>query len=291
MKKTILLIFICFAAAANAQQIIPLYKDSIPNIKVDLKSEEQPTLEIYLPTKEKSTGTSVIIFPGGAYQFLAYQEEGVAIAKAFIEKGITAFVVKYRLPSDITMKNKSIGPLQDAQQAIKTIRLRSKEWNLDPKAVGIIGFSAGGHLASTLGTHFTTNYIENLEKTNLRPNFMILVYPVITMDSKLTHLGSRGSLLGTHPSENQIWMFSNEQQVSFDTPPTYLTHAGDDSIVDVNNSIVFYKALQNNNVDAELHLFPKGDHGFTQRLPVNEWLDPMLLWLKKEGFYTPKKTK
>jgi len=284
MNKTILLIFICFAATVNAQQIIPLYKDSIPGTKVNLKPEEQPTLEIYLPKNEKATGTSMIIFPGGAYQFLAYKEEGVAIAKAFAEKGIAAFVVKYRLPSDVTMKNKSIGPLQDAQQAIKMVRLRAKEWGLNPKAVGVIGFSAGGHVASTLGTHFKTNYIENSEKTSLRPNFMILVYPVISMDSKLTHSGSRESLLGSHPVENQVWTFSNEQQVSFDTPPTYLTHTGDDATVSVDNSIVFYKALQNNHVDAELHLFPKGDHGFTQRLPINEWLDPILAFIKRERF-------
>lgn len=285
MKHKLSLVFILLVmkAVAVAQQVIPLYPDSIPNNTVSLNANDKPTLEIYLPA-QRGTGTSVIIFPGGAYAFLAYQEEGTAIAKAFAEKGITAFVVKYRLPDNRTMLDKSYGPLMDAQQAVKMVRSKAADWNINPQKIGIIGYSAGGHLASTLGTHFSKSYIPNKENISLRPDFMILVYPVISMDDKLTHAGSKMSLLGEAPSKEKADSFSNELQVTKETPPTYLTHCGDDVIVDVNNSIVFYQALQKNGVHAELHLFPKGNHGFTQRLPVHEWLDPMLAFMKKEGF-------
>jgi acetyl esterase/lipase len=278
------MLFLMVGYTAVAQQVLPLYPDSIPNSTVKLSKNEQPTLEVYLPVKEKTTGTAVIIFPGGAYAFLAYAEEGTVVAKAFAEKGITAFVVKYRLPNSDTMRDKSLSPLMDAQQAIKTVRSKATDWNLDPKKIGVVGYSAGGHLASTLGTHFSKSYVSNTENISLRPDFMILVYPVISMEDKLTHVGSKISLLGMEPSKEKVELFSNELQVTKDTPPTYLTHCGDDSIVDVNNSIVFYQALQRNKVDAELHLFPKGNHGFTQKLPVSEWMEPMLGFLKREGF-------
>lgn len=276
-------VFIVFNVVA--QQVLPLYPADIPNSTTKLNKEEQPTLEAYLPTREKANGTAVIIFPGGAYVFLAYTEEGTAIAKAFAERGIAAFVVKYRLPKNQTMKDKSLGPLMDGQQAIRVVRAKASFWNIDPNKVGVIGYSAGGHLASSLGTHFTKSFISNDGNISLRPDFMILVYPVISMRDSLTHMGSRISLIGVDPSKESIENFSNELQVSRQTPPTYLTHTGDDDLVDVSNSIMFYQALQRNGVDAELHLFPKGNHGFTQRLPVNEWLDPMLGFLKREGFY------
>ncbi|WP_316834947.1 alpha/beta hydrolase [Pedobacter nutrimenti] len=283
IKILISMLFLMVGYTAEAQQVLPLYPDSIPNATVKLTKDEQPTLEAYLPIKEKANGTAVIIFPGGAYAFLAYAEEGTVIAKAFAEKGIAAFVVKYRLPKNETMRDKSFGPLMDAQQAIKTVRSEAVEWNLDPKKIGVIGYSAGGHLASTLGTHFSKSYVPNTENISLRPDFMILAYPVISMDDQLTHVGSKISLLGMEPSKEKVELFSNELQVTKETPPTYLTHCGDDGLVDVNNSIVFYQALQKNKVDAELHLFPKGNHGFTQRLPVSEWMEPMLGFLRREG--------
>lgn len=288
MKAKSLILFLFMVQLASAQEVLPLYPDSIPNSKGNLVVDERPTLQIYLSSKEAANGTSVIIFPGGAYSFLAYAEEGTAIAKAFVQRGIAAFIVKYRLPKNQTMQNKSFGPLMDAQQAIKLIRSKASSWGIDPKKIGVIGYSAGGHLASTLGTHFDQSYIPNPENISLRPDFMILVYPVISMADSLTHMGSRISLLGMEPSKERVRLFSNELRVTKDTPPTYLTHAGDDALVDVNNSIVFYQALQQKGVDAEMHLFPKGNHGFTQKLPVNEWMDPMLLFLKKGGFYEPK---
>jgi len=278
------MLFLMVGYTAVAQQVLPLYPDTIPGSIVNLSKEEAPSLTLYLPIKEKATGTAVLVIPGGAYGFLAFEEEGIAIAKAFAEKGIAAFVLKYRLPKRETMRDKSYGPLMDAQQAMKVIRSNAMGWNFNPAKVGVIGYSAGGHLASTLGTHFSKSYIPNKDNIGLRPDFMILVYPVISMNDQLTHMGSKINLLGMEPSKEKVDLFSNELQVTKETPPTYLTHCGDDQVVDVNNSIVFYQALQKNGVDAELHLFPKGNHGFTQRLPVGEWMDPMLGFLKREGF-------
>nr|WP_233174010.1 alpha/beta hydrolase [Pedobacter sp. ASV19] len=284
-KILTLMLFLMVGYTAVAQQVLPLYPDSIPASTVKLSKEEAPTLTLYLPIKEKATGTAILVIPGGAYGFLAFEEEGIAIGKAFAEKGIAAFVLKYRLPKKETMRDKSFGPLMDAQQAMKVIRSNAVNWNLNPAKVGVIGYSAGGHLASTLGTHFSKRYIPNKDNIGLRPDFMILVYPVISMNDQLTHMGSKINLLGMEPSKEKVDLFSSELQVTKEVPPTYLTHCGDDNVVDVNNSIVFYQALQKNGVDAELHLFAKGNHGFTQRLPVSEWMEPMLSFMKREGFY------
>lgn len=286
MNKKCFILIVIFITCRNAiaQHVIPLYADSIPNSIGIIPRETVPTITSYLPDPVKSTGAGIIIFPGGAYAFLATETEGTPIAEAFVQRGIAAFVVKYRLPNDIEMRNKAIGPMQDAEQAIRMVRMNAKKWGIDSNKIGIIGFSAGGHVASTLGTHFSKSLIANEENISLRPDFMILVYPVISMNEGLTHMGSRVNLLGTNPSRELVHEFSNEENVTPKTPPTYITQCGDDQVVSVYNSIVFYEALQKNGVDAELHLYPKGDHGFTQRLPVNEWLDPMLVFLKKEGF-------
>jgi acetyl esterase/lipase len=187
------------------------------------------------------------------------------------------------LPSDSTMIDKTIGPLQDAQQAIKTVRMHATEWKLDTAKIGIMGFSAGGHLASTAGTHFDKSYIPNEEKISLRPNFMILIYPVISMTDELTHKGSRENLLGKNPTSEQITLFSNELHVNANTPPTWLTHTGDDKVVTVENSIRFYEELIRNKVPAEMHLYPKGNHGFVLSLPTDEWMQPLFSWMKKSG--------
>lgn len=285
MKKVLaLLVFALplFVVSVKAQEIRPLYKDSIPNSIGKIAPADAPTITIYKP--EKPNGAAVIIFPGGAYAFLAFAEEGTKIAEAFITKGVTAFVVKYRLPSDATMRDKSMGPLQDAQQAIKTVRMNAAEWGVDPHRIGIAGYSAGGHLAATAGTHSGKSYIPNKENIDLRPDFMILVYAVISMNKELTHQGSSNSLLGADPSKEKIAFFSNEEWVNNNTPPAYITHTNDDAVVSVNNSIAFYQAMQRGGIPAELHLYPTGNHGFTQRLPVYEWLDPMVWWMKRGGW-------
>jgi acetyl esterase/lipase len=275
--RTVLLLAIALFTISNngiSQKVIPLYNDSIPGAFITA----------YLPPKELATGTGIIIIPGGAYSFLATSTEGTPIAEAFVSKGVAAFVVKYRLPKEAGMADRSTIPMMDGQQAIKLVRMHAKEWNLDSNKIGIIGYSAGGHLASTLGTHFTTPFTPNKENLNLRPDFMILVYPVISMDNSLTHRGSRNNLLGRDATEEKVTFFSNEKQVTPKTPPTYLTHTEDDAIVSVENSIVFYRALLQNNVPAEMHLYPYGNHGFVQKWPTEDWLNPMLAWLRKGGF-------
>lgn len=298
--RSLITLMLAFAALhLNAQQIIPLYSGEIPNsvnyvmkeIKMEnpdgtllgYRSISQPKLAVYLPDPEKATGAAVVICPGGGYGMESYRLEGTIIAASFVRKGVAAFILEYRLPSDSIMKDKSIGPLQDAQQAIKTVRERAKEWNIDAAKIGIMGFSAGGHLASTAGTHFEHSYIPNETNTSLRPDFMILIYPVISMTGELTHHGSRQNLLGANPTVDQIKLFSNELQVNEKTPPTWLTHTGDDTVVPVDNSIRFYQALIRNKVPAEMHLYPSGNHGFVLKLPVDEWMAPLFGWMEKSG--------
>lgn len=280
---------------------MPLYPGEIPNSTNAPDQEEthpqmgglgfvqkvsRPTLTIYLPAKVKAGGSAIIIFPGGGYVGEAYRFEGTSIAEAFQDHGMAAFIVKYRLPSDVTMKDKSIGPLQDAEQAIKLVREHASEWQIDPGKVGVIGFSAGGHLASTLGTHFEKNYLGNAAHVNLRPDFMILAYPVISMTDELTHMGSRDALLGKDPSPAQVQEFSNELHVTERTPPTLLLQAGDDSIVDVDNSVVFYEALHHHKVPAQMVLFRQGQHGFLL-ISRHEWLQQVYTWLEQNGWAKP----
>ena len=245
-----------------------------------IMSTSVPTLTVFLPAPEKNSGVGVIIFPGGGYSGVSYKAEGVNVAREFVKNGIAAFVVKYRLPSDSIMLNKSIGPLQDAQQAIRFVRTNSRKYKINH--IGIIGFSAGGHLASTLGTHFSTSYIANPGNVSLRPDFMVLVYPVITMRDSLTHKGSRGSLLGDRPSDSLQHLFSNDEQVTDSTPPAYITHTQDDNVVDVENSILFYQALRRHHVFSEMHLFPRGNHGFVLNLPITEWMSPVIDWIRTQ---------
>ena len=279
--------------SALAQRTMPLYPVEIPNhiAPVDKKSEAKnrqvgviPKLTAYLPEREKANGVAVIICPGGGYGGLVIKREGFDVAEAFKEMGIAAFVLEYRLPNDATMPDKTIGPLQDAQQAIKTVRQRAAEWNVDPDKIGILGFSAGGHLASTAGTHFRREVIENKEKVSLRPNFMVLVYPVISFSDDITHAGSRKNLLGPSPSAAQVRLYSNELQVTPQTPPAFLVHTGDDSKVPVQNSIRFYEALHNNAVPAELHIYPKGEHGFALGAPIDNWMERCRHWMISSGW-------
>jgi acetyl esterase/lipase len=298
--KPIVVLFILFSIQAMSQQAINLYDEKIPNSKPTEdkeKTEERdgmtivseitrPTLTPYLPAKGKANGTAVIIFPGGGYWVNAIRHEGTEVAKKFNEMGVTAFVLKYRIPNDATMENKEIGPLQDAQRAIQIVRQRAKEWNINPNQIGIMGFSAGGHLASTAGTHFSNAVISNPEKINLRPDFMILVYPVISFQTEVGHLGSRDALIGKNPSKEKIDFYSNELQVNTTTPPTFLIHASDDGAVKSENSILFYQALIKNNVPAELHIYQKGGHGFgmNNKTTADVWVDRLVNWMRGNGW-------
>lgn len=275
----------------HAQEIIQLYTSNVPNSKVsDIKESGEgmyrnvttPTLEYFKPNPDKASGTAIIIVPGGGYSIVVYQGEGVTNAKMLAEQGIATFVLKYRLPNDAIMEDKKIGSLQDAQQAIKLVRENAEKWGLDKNKIGIMGFSAGGHLASTAATHFEKSYIENSNNTSLRPDFQILVYPVISMTDSLTHMGSRNALIGKDPSKEDVQLFSNEMQISTNTPPAYLTHTADDKTVDVDNSIVYFQKLRHNKVDAEMHIYPKGDHGFIFRHPT--WTIPLFEWMKRNNW-------
>ena len=246
-----------------------------------------PALFIYLPPKESATGTAVLICPGGGYAGLAFNHEGYAIAKWLNDNGIAGIVLKYRLPSDLIMKDKSIGPLQDAQEAIRTIRRNAEKWNINPNKVGVIGFSAGGHLASTLSTHYAEKVYEPKDTLSARPDFSILMYPVITMDSSFTHAGSRRNLIGEKPSADAVRRFSNELQVNGKTPPTFLVHSMDDKTVPVKNSIVYYEALVKYGIPSELHVFRKGGHGYGLaggKETESSWPDLCIKWLKATGF-------
>jgi acetyl esterase/lipase len=279
---------------------IPLYGDgAIPNSKPTPNKEvmesmgmmanvSQPTLEVFLPAKVKANGASILVFPGGGYAKLTWNAEGPAIGQFFQDHGIATFVVKYRLPTDAAMDDKSIGPLQDAQQAMIVVRKRAKEWNLDPSRVGIIGFSAGGHLASTLGTHFTKAYVPNPDNINLRADFMILLYPVISMDSKIAHMGSRIALLGQHPSDEQVQLFSNELQVTKETPPTLLIHSADDHLVDVDNSIRFFEALRHAAIPVDMTIFNKGEHALIL-IPKDRWQSIVTDWIERNGWMNRKR--
>ena len=302
MKKLSLFILSCCIMSLTifSQSVIPLYKDSIPNSKPSKDEEKveyrngitmiskisRPTITVYLPPKEKANGTAVIICPGGGYWVTASVHEGSDVAKVFAAMGVTAFVLKYRIPNDATMVNKEIGPLQDAQQALKIVRDRATEWNVNPDRVGIMGFSAGGHLASTAGTHFANPVIPNAENTSLRPNFMVLIYPVISMLESITHKGSGEQLLGKTPSPEKIKEYSNELQVTSQTPPTFLVHASDDDLVNPENSIVFYQALLKNKVPAELHIYQSGGHGFgmKQKNKKELWMERCRNWMEVNGW-------
>ncbi|RXP46878.1 alpha/beta hydrolase [Lutibacter sp. HS1-25] len=245
-----------------------------------------PTLTVFFPDKENSTGTAVVICPGGGYSHLAIDKEGFKVAKWFNSLGIAAFVLKYRLPSDSIMKNKAVGPLQDAQEAIRVVRRNAKKWNINNDKIGVMGFSAGGHLAATLSTHYNEVVYKVSDETSAKPNFSILIYPVISMLNEVTHNGSKINLLGKSPSDLLIEKFSNELQVNTETPPTFLIHATDDGAVPVENSINYYLQLKKNKVSAELHVYQKGGHGFG--LGVNNtsqyWTSDCENWLRENNY-------
>lgn len=302
--RRITLSFLLFSGVftISAQnQVIPLWNKIPDEIKAaDYKEKESitdgklqsttqvsiPTLSIFIPKDVKPNQTAVIICPGGGYMHLAFDKEGTKVAEWFNSLGIAAFVLRYRLPNDLIMKNKNVGPLQDAQEAIRYVRQNAAKWNIDPNKIGILGFSAGGHLASTLSTHYDDKVYESAYKVSARPDFSLLIYPVISMENQITHKGSQTNLLGNNPSQDLIDSYSNEKKVTSKTPPAFLIHATDDTVVIPENSINYYLALKKNGVKAELHLYEKGGHGFG--LGVNDtskfWTRDCVEWLKANGY-------
>lgn len=300
------LIFFVFLTGTTSQiqaqnQIIPIWNKIPDEIKaLDYKENESikdgkvqstslvtiPTLSIFLPKDSKPNQAAVLIFPGGGYQHLAIDKEGTKVAQWLNTLGIAAFVVKYRLPSDKIMKNKNIGPLQDAQEAMRYVRQNAAKYNIDANKIGIMGFSAGGHLASTLATHFDDKVYETSSKTSARPDFSLLIYPVISMVNEVTHKGSQTSLLGNSPSQEVLDNFSSEKRVTAQTPPAFLVHATDDTVVLPENSINYYLALKKNAVPAELHIYEKGGHGFGLGVKDTSkfWTRDCEEWLRTNGY-------
>lgn len=280
MKKLFIISILMLASNLFAQKTIEikLWPNGAPNSN-ELKGTEQeleknrisniidPTLTIYTP--KKSNGMAIIMCPGGGYTRLAMDHEGHDMASWFNTQGITYAVLKYRMPN-----GHNEVPLSDAEQAVRILRSQAKEWNSDLNKIGIMGASAGGHLASTLATHYTS------EET--RPDFQILLYPVITMNPSKTHLGSRNNLIGMKPSDELVKRYSNELQITAQTPQAFIVLSGDDKAVPAENSVNYYLTLLTNNVSATMHIYPIGGHGwgFNDSFPYKrQWTEELEKWL------------
>lgn len=308
MRQFLLISFLsifAFATIINGQSsVIDIWQCKVPGSVVNtsyhqfvdstdnwikMRHVTSPTLDVYPAPADLSTGTAVIICPGGGYWGLAIVHEGAQIAKWFNNIGITAFVLKYRLPDSSIMVDKSVGPLQDVQEAIRVVRRKADVWHINPRKIGIMGFSAGGHLASTLSTHFSEVVYKSIDSTSARPDFSLLIYPVVSMDSSITHMGSRVSLLGSTPSQEQVIRFSNELHVNAKTPPAFLVHSLDDNVVPVQNSINYTLAMKKFNRPCELHIYQTGGHGYGLGHTSNtesSWPKACQMWLTERGFIT-----
>ena len=276
---------------------VPLYPQtypaSIPADKQERAADNNgcifnvhyPTLDVYLPEAAKATGCGVVVCPGGGYNVLAAGHEGKQIAEMFNSVGIAAFVLKYRLPPDYMHPI----PLQDAQRAVRLVRASADIWLVRPARIGIIGFSAGGHLASTAATLFDSGKPQSsdmVDRISCRPDFAVLGYPVISFARDYCHAGSRTNLLGEPLPPDLVELLASDHRVTKDTPPTFLFHSADDSAVDPRNSIDFFLACKQNGVPVSLHIFPTGGHGFgLGTLSSNEAQWPKLLhkWLENMG--------
>ncbi len=244
----------------------------------------------YYPTEKSIQSTAaVLVLPGGGYQNLAFKKEGKEVAQWLNTLGISAFVLMYRTPYWESTSCKKEIPLSDAKQAMRIMRHRASEWNINPNKIGVMGFSAGGHLAATLSTQFdygNQDEMESLAWVSTRPDFSVLVYPVITMQKAYTHMGSRQSLLGESPTDEDIKAYSNELQVQTDTPPAILIHASNDRAVIAENSIMYYKALLEKNIPAALHIWEDGGHGFglyREKGSVRSWPNMVQHWFIQRG--------
>ncbi|MBB4080671.1 acetyl esterase/lipase [Lewinella aquimaris] len=280
----------------SAQLTSPLYPGEIPNARnvADPETTEErevggriiakvavPELTAYLP--EHPNGKAVVICPGGGYGVLAFEKEGSWVAERLNQDSITAFVLKYRIPQDATNVDKSLAPLMDAQQAIRTVRKKAREYGIDPRQIGIMGFSAGGHLAATAATQFDrVADAGETDTTSVRPDFVALLYPVISFDDSITHLGSRNNLVGENATESDILRFSAERRVTSDSPPAFLVHAADDRAVPVENSLAYYRSCLDHGVPVEMHLYAAGGHGFGMynTTTPDDWVERFTNWLR-----------
>lgn len=295
MKLPIILalaiIFVAIATAGRAAEpaadplvgkVELLWPDGAPGA-VGTEASDRPSLTIYAPDDNQANGTAVIVCPGGGYGHLATGHEGHDIGEWFKSRGITAFVLRYR----IAPRYHHPAPISDAQRAIRLVRARAAEWHVKPDQIGIMGFSAGGHLASTAGTHFDDGQPDApdaIDRVSCRPDFLILCYPVISLNSEYTHGGSRQNLLGKEADPKLVASLSNETQVGSRTPPTFMFHTNEDTPVPPENSVLFYLALRKAKVPAELHIYERGPHGvgLAKSDPVlSTWTDRLSDWLKR----------
>jgi len=301
MTRLLLLTLLTAVAAfpLEAQEFIPLWPESaMPNSKGLKRPEvivnerilqvETPGMYVFLPSAKQNTGSAVVICPGGGYERLAYVSAGLELAKWLNTLGVNAFVLKYRLPNSPDLKVRHIAPLQDAQRAMRVVRSNAARWAIDPAKIGVLGTSAGGHLASTLGTHSedVSAIGDSLDAVSFRPDFMILVSPVVSM-GVFAHAGSRENLLGAGPSAELRAAYSNESRVTPATPTCFLVHAFDDRVVPVQNSLMFYRALVDKGISSSLHVFPEGDHAIALRGNPGStelWTALGEMWLKEKGF-------
>ena len=293
VRRLGVVILLSLSALAAAQPKVELlWPDGAPGAK-GTAGGDKPTLTIYLPTQDKATGAAVVICPGGGYGHLAMDHEGHQIGQWLNSFGVAGFIVAYR------HRNSGAGyghpaPIQDAQRAIKTVRSRAAEWGVDANRIGILGFSAGGHLASTAATHFNESFCEPrdaIDRVSAWPDFAVLVYPVISFTEPFTHVGSRTNLLGADAGPALIEKFSNEKQVTPQTPPTFLFHTWEDTGVPAENSIAFYLALRKAKVPAEMHIFLKGPHGIglgANRGAASAWPGLCQSWMAESGFLKGK---
>ncbi|RLD55042.1 MAG: alpha/beta hydrolase [Bacteroidetes bacterium] len=300
MKKLLicLLLTSILAPLVAQNQILPLWQGDPPNYRetgevtiwdtadiVRVRNVQKPDIAVFLPSKKNASGEAVVICPGGGYGILAYDWEGSDIARWLNSRGIAAFVLKYRLPGSKSNVVPHKSPLMDAQRAMRIVRSNAAVWNIDPGKIGIMGFSAGGHLASTLSTHFDAGDSSNpdpVEQVSCKPDFSVLVYPVISFTEDFQHSGSRINLLGEDADEELVKYYSNELQVTADTPPAILIHSDDDKGVPVENSIAYYKALRANKVSSELHIYPYGGHGYSLAIGKGHlatWPDRVIEWI------------
>jgi acetyl esterase/lipase len=282
-------LFLFLPIAVSTQAAEPktelLWPSGAPG-KLGNEAKDKPTLIIYLPDAEKATGCGIVVCPGGGYGGLAMDHEGHQIARWLNSFGVAAFICDYR------HRGKGYGhpaPLQDAQRAIRTVRQRAKEFGVQPDRVGIMGFSAGGHLTSTALTHFDkgkADDADSIQRVSCRPDFGLLCYPVIAFDQPFTHKGSQQNLLGKDPPKELIESLSNEKQVTSETPPTFLFHTAEDTGVPPENSMVFYAAMLEHKVPGELHIYQKGPHGvgLAANIPgTSDWPNTFQRWLKVRG--------
>ncbi len=293
---------VLYFITANAQEIVPLYSGAIPGAKttpadyientevrangtLSITKVSVPTFTVFEAPKNIANGTAIIICPGGGYGALAFSHEGTDVAKRFNAIGVTAFVLKYRLPSDQIMVDKTYGPLQDAQQAIYLIRKNAKKYGIKTNKIGIMGFSAGGHFASTLVAHYNDLKIANPEKIALKPNFAALIYPVISFEESV-HTGTMKNLLGPNPADSLKHYFSANKNVNKKTPPVFFVHAKDDKTVPYQNSVLMNEALKQHQVATDIYLYEKGGHGFglINKTSDVDWFNLLATWMKKEKF-------